>query len=79
MGMQEQSSSNGTARRCRLLTPIRDRSGRVHFGELPIILRELVNLDREMLLVQFGDGSTTFVFSEEVSKMSIEPTCSTEE
>jgi len=46
---------------------------------LPIILRELVNLDREMLLVQFGDGSTTFVFSEEVSKMSIEPTCSTEE
>jgi hypothetical protein len=65
MEIREQSS--GTGRRCRLLKPIRDRVGVVHFGELPIILRELVNLDRQMLLVQFADGSTTFVFPEEVS------------
>jgi len=66
MEIQEQSS--GTAHRCRLVRPIRDRAGRVHFGESPIILRELVNLDRRMLLVQFGDGSTTFVFPEEISE-----------
>jgi hypothetical protein len=66
--MEIQDESSGRAHRCRLLRPIRDREGRVHFGELPIILRELVNLDRQMLLVQFGDGSTTFVFREEVSE-----------
>lgn len=62
---QAQSVTNG--RRCQLLRPIRDRQGRIHFGEVPVILHELVNLGRQMLLVQFGDGSTTFVFPEEVS------------
>ena len=42
--------------------PIRDRSGTVHFGENPEIVRELDNLGRRMLLVRFDDGSTTFVF-----------------
>ena len=65
MESQEQSTFSG--RRCRLLRPVRDRNGSVHFGELPLILRELVNLGRQMLLVQFGDGSTTYVFPEEVS------------
>ena len=65
--MESQEQSTFTARRCRLLRPVRDRHGNVHFGELPLILRELVNLGRQMLLVQFGDGSTTFVFPEEVS------------
>ncbi len=65
--MEIQERSSGSAH-CRLLRPIRDRAGRVHFGESPIILREMVNLDRQMLLVQFGDGSTTFVFPEEVSE-----------
>ncbi len=65
--MEAPEQSISMVRRCRLLRPIRDRHGNVHFGELPIILRELVNLGRQMLLVQFGDGSTTFVFPEEVS------------
>jgi hypothetical protein len=65
--MEIQEQSNSAARRCRLLRPIRDRLGQVHFGEFPIIPRELVNLDRQMLLVQFGDGSTIFVFPDEVS------------
>lgn len=65
--MESPEQSISTARRCRLLRPIRDRQSRVHFGELPIILRELVNLGRQMLLVRFGEGSTTFVFPEEVS------------
>jgi hypothetical protein len=65
--MESQEQSTNTVRRCRLLRPIRDRHGNIHFGELPLILRELVNLGRQMLLLQFGDGSTTFVFPEEVS------------
>jgi hypothetical protein len=63
--MKSREQSLGVARSCRLLRPIRDRRSQVHFGEIPIILRELVNLDRQMLLVQFGDGSTTFVFPED--------------
>jgi hypothetical protein len=65
--MESQKQSSNSARRCRLLQPIRDRQGNIHFAEFPLILRELVNLGRQMLLVQFGDGSTTFVFPEEVS------------
>ena len=65
--MESQAQSIRSGRRCRLLKPIRDRNGRIHFGEVPVILRELVNLGRQMFLVQFGDGSTTFVFPEEVS------------
>ena len=53
-------------KRCRLAAPIRDHTGRVHFGEWPTILREVNNLDRHMLLVQFDDGATTFVFPHEV-------------
>lgn len=55
-------------KRCRLVRPIRDRNGRVHFGEQPTILREVDNLDRQMLLVQFDDGAKTFVFSHEVAQ-----------
>jgi hypothetical protein len=53
-------------KRCRLVGPVRDHTGRVHFGEQPIILREVNNLDRQMFLVQFDDGATTFVFPHEV-------------
>jgi len=35
--------------------------------EKPKVLREVINLDRRMFLVQFGDGSTTFLFPDEVS------------
>ena len=53
-------------RQCRLLKPIPDREGKLHFNEAPIILRTLVNLERRMFLIQFEDGSTTFVFPSEV-------------
>lgn len=53
-------------RQCRLRRPIRDRSGRSRFQEMPIIVRELFNLDRHMYLVRFSDGATTFVFPHEV-------------
>ena len=53
-------------RQCRLRTPIRDRSGRSRFREMPFIVREVFNLDRHMYLVSFSDGATTFVFPHEV-------------
>jgi hypothetical protein len=33
---------------------------------MPVILREVFNLDRHMYLVKFSDGATTFVFPDEV-------------
>ncbi len=53
-------------RQCHLRRPIRDRSGRSRFQEMPVILRELFNLERHMYLVKFSDGATTFVFPDEV-------------
>jgi hypothetical protein len=55
-----------SGRYCKLLRPVRDRQGRSHFDEQPIVLRELNNLDRLMYLVQFADGATTFLFPDEV-------------
>lgn len=54
-------------RYCKLLKPVRDKEGRNRFGEQPKIIREVRNLDRRMFLVQFNDGSTTFLFPEEVT------------
>lgn len=54
-------------RACRLLKPVRDREGRSRFQEHPRIVREIINLDRQMFLVRFEDGTTTFVFPDEVS------------
>jgi hypothetical protein len=51
---------------CRLCRPIRDRSGRSRFSETPIIVREVLNLERHMYLVKFADGATTFVFPDEI-------------
>ena len=53
-------------RQCHLRRPIRDHSGRSRFQEMPVILREVFNLERHMYLVKFSDGATTFVFSNEV-------------
>ncbi|HXZ89012.1 MAG TPA: hypothetical protein VEF07_10590 [Candidatus Binataceae bacterium] len=53
-------------RHCSLLRPVRDQQGRARFNEKPVILRQLNNLGRRMLLVQFDDGSTTFLFPDEV-------------
>jgi hypothetical protein len=54
-------------RRCRLLKPVRDREGRTRFDEHPTIVRRITNLDRNMYLVRFGDGATTFLFPDEVA------------
>jgi hypothetical protein len=54
-------------RHCNLKRPVRDRQGVSHFKEKPVVLREVTNLDRRMFLVQFGDGSTTFLFPDEIS------------
>jgi hypothetical protein len=51
---------------CRLLKPVRDREGRSHFRETPLILQEIWNLDRVMYLVRFDDGSTTLLFPDEI-------------
>jgi len=55
-------------KRSRLVEPLRDHNGRVHFGEQPTILREVNNLDRHMFLVQFDDGATSFLFPHEVAR-----------
>jgi hypothetical protein len=55
-----------SGRRCHLRRPIRDRAGRNHFHEGPVILRELDNLDRRMYLVRFNDSIETLLFSHEV-------------
>jgi hypothetical protein len=54
-------------RHCLLKRPVRDRDGVNHFNEKPRVVRELINLDRRMLLVEFDDGSTTFLFPDEVT------------
>jgi hypothetical protein len=58
--------SDVAGKRCNLRRPIRDRSGRSRFHEAPLIVREIFNLDRQMYLVRFADGATTFVFPDEV-------------
>lgn len=54
-------------RHCRLLRPIRDHEGQTHFNEPALIVRDLLNLGRRMLLVKFEDGSSTFLFPNEVA------------
>lgn len=53
-------------RRVKLQRPVRDHDGRSRFTEQPLIIRELNNLDRQMYLVRFDDGATTFLFPDEV-------------
>jgi len=62
-----------TTRRCHLVRPIRDRSGKVRFRETPEIVKELDNLGRRMFLVRFEDGSTTFLFPHEVTTAGQSP------
>jgi hypothetical protein len=69
-GEPEMDGKTGTltvGTRCKLLRPIRDQEGRARFVEQPEIVRELINLERQMYLVKFSDGNTTFVFPEVVS------------
>jgi hypothetical protein len=48
------------------LKPVRDQQGKSRFEEKPRLLRVVKNLDRHMYLVQFDDGTTTFLFPNEV-------------
>ncbi|HTW89529.1 MAG TPA: hypothetical protein VMD75_16145 [Candidatus Binataceae bacterium] len=57
---------NVVGRQCRLLKPVRDQQGRTRFGEHPRIVREIINLGRQMYLVQFEDHATTFLFPNEI-------------
>lgn len=56
-------------KRCQLMLPIRDRCGRLRFGETPEIVREFDNLGRRMLLVRFDDGATTILFPHEIKTL----------
>lgn len=65
--MQVTNSEAIIGRQCLLLKPVRDRAGHTRFNEKPKIVREVNNLNRRMFLVQFDDGSTTFLFPDEVN------------
>ena len=64
--MQIETVDPVVGRHCMLKRPVRDRDGMNHFNEKPKVLREVINLERRMFLVEFGDGSTTFLFPDEV-------------
>ena len=65
--MEAINSSGLIGRQCHLLKPVRDQEGRMRFNERPEIVREVDNLNRRMFLVRFDDGSTTFLFPDEVN------------
>jgi hypothetical protein len=65
--MQVEPTDSLVGRHCTLNRPVRDRDGVSHFNEKPKVLREVMNLERRMFLVEFGDGSTTFLFPDEVT------------
>jgi hypothetical protein len=60
-------SDAAVGRHCQLLRPVRDQAGRTRFNEKPEVLRTVNNLGRRMFLVQFDDGSTTFLFPDEIA------------
>lgn len=64
---RNEEAIHAIGRRCRLLRPIRDHEGRNRFEERPRIVREVFNLGRRMFLVCFDDGSTTFLFPDEIA------------
>lgn len=65
--METMNSESVVGRHCHLNRPVRDRQGTTRFNEQPVVLREVNNLDRRMYLVQFDDGSTTFLFPDEIT------------
>jgi hypothetical protein len=66
LSMETMNVEAVVGRQCNLLRPVRDQQGRTRFNEKPVILRLVDNLGRRMLLVQFEDGSTTFLFPDEI-------------
>lgn len=65
--MEVINSEEVVGKHCHLLKPIRDHDGHTRFNESPRIIREVNNLNRRMFLVQFADGSTTFLFPDEIN------------
>lgn len=53
-------------KKVKLKRPVRAGEGKQYFTEIATILRVSFNLDREMYLVGFDDGATTFLFPNEV-------------
>ena len=66
INMESTNSEIVVGRHCRLLKPVRDHEGLSRYSEKPRILRSVDNLGRRMLLVQFDDGATTFLFPDEI-------------
>jgi hypothetical protein len=64
---QAEIANQVIGRHCLLKRPVRDRDGVNHFHEKPKVLREVINLGRRMFLVEFADGTTTFLFPDEVT------------
>ena len=58
-------------RYCRLLRTNPESRGPAALSGDPLILREVCNLERVMYLVQFDDGSTTFLFAEEIEILMV--------
>lgn len=65
--MHVDATESVAGRYCILKRPVRDRDGVSNFNERLRVLREVINLDRRMFLVEFDDGSTTFLFPNEVT------------
>lgn len=64
--MMENRMEAVAGRYCKLVRPVRDGQGRSRYSERPRVLREIDNLGRRMYLVQFDDGTTTFLFPDEI-------------
>ncbi len=64
--MDSTNAETMVGRHCQLLKPVRDKQGLTRFTEQPVVLSEVTNLGRRMFLVQFADGSTTFLFPDEI-------------
>lgn len=63
----ENGFADTVGHQCRLLRPVRDREGRIHFDERPRIIREFYNLGRRMFMVRLDDGTTMLLFPDEVA------------
>ncbi len=64
--MEDRQAEAVAGRYCKLVRPVRDGQGRSRYTEQPRVLREIDNLGRRMYLVKFDDGTTTFLFPDEI-------------
>lgn len=66
--MSTDPTVDSTGKSCRLLIPFRAADGTYHqtTDPHPVIVRQVENLGRIMLLIRFSNDSTTFVFPDEI-------------